>query len=238
MTAAPSTNRPKVFGIGLNKTGTKTLAHHLRAMGFRHRSYDSNTVSSSPSYDLYAAGDIDALLDIMEDFDSCEDWPWPMLYRELDQRFPDARFVLTVRASADQWYRSLCNMAVRIGPFPLYERRVYGHSMPQGHRDAHIRIYERHNRDVTAHFADRPGKLLRLCWDTGDDGATVARFLGIRDVMPEQKWVNRSPSAVYDGDNRLLAEANRLAYQLGYGPDAVLRRTLGLVRRTLRLGKR
>jgi hypothetical protein len=225
-------DRKKVFGVGLNKTGSKTLATYLRRLGFRHRSYDSNTTTESPSYDLFAAGDIGGLLDIMEDFDSCEDWPWPMLYRELDERFPDARFVLTVRDSADRWYRSLCNMAVRIGPLPLYERSVYGHAMPHGHREEHIRIYEEHNEAVTRHFASRSDKLLRLCWDEGDDGATLARFLGHHDVDLETAWVNRSPSRVYDGDNRVIAEVNRWAYQLGYGPEGIPRRILRRIGRT------
>lgn len=174
----------------------------------------------------------------MERFDSCEDWPWPVLYRELDERFPDAYFVLTVRGSADRWYRSLCNMAVRLGPLPLYERSVYGYAMPQGHRAEYIGIYEAHNAAVRRHFVSRPGKLLRLCWDEGDDGNTLARFLGLGGGNLETTWVNRSPSRVYDGDNRVLAELNRMAYQYGYGPDGVPRRIFNRIARMRRGRKR
>lgn len=208
----------KVFGIGLNKTGTKTLAQYLRALGFRHRSYDSRRADVSPSFDLYAAGRIEELLDLVDDVDSAEDWPWPLLYRELDERYPDARFVLTVRESPERWYASLCNMAVRIGPLPLYEQTVYGSAMPHGRREEHLRIYREHNRDVEAYFAGRPGKLLTVCWERGDDGRTLADFLGIEGVELPASHENPSPArGVYRGDNLWLAQIGRVGYQHVWG---------------------
>ena len=223
----------KVFGIGLNKTGTKTLGTYLQAFGFRHRSYDSDNTRTSPSYDLYQAGQVDRLLDIMEDYDSCEDWPWPLLYQQLDERFPDARFVLTVRASADVWYRSLCNMAVRLGPFPLWERLVYGHAMPQGHRQQHVEIYQTHNARVSEYFRDRPGKLLTVCWERGDDVAALARFLDLPVPALPAVHENRSPSRVYSGENRWRAELSRVGYQRLWGPWATPRRVARTVKRRL-----
>ena len=201
----------KVIGIGLNKTGTKTLGRHLKNFGLKHKTYDLE------AFEAYRRGEIDALLDMMEDYDSFEDWPWPLMYREIDARFPDAKFVLTVRRSPDVWYRSLCHMAVRIGPLDEFEQYIYGYAMPQGHRAEHVRFYERHNAAVEAHFADRPGKLLRLCWGAGDDAQDLADFLGIEDA-PELPalHVNRSENWVYTGPNRVLAELNRWAYQSGW----------------------
>lgn len=216
-----SAKKVQVFGVGLNKTGTKTLAGYLRQLGYRHRSYDSDTTTESPSYDLYAAGDVQALMNLISTYDSCEDWPWPMLYQELDARFPDAKFVLTTRSSADVWYRSLCNMAVRIGPFPLYEKLVYGHDMPQGHREEMTRFYDQHNADVRAWFADRPGKLLEICWENGDTGNQVAEFLGSAEPLENSHHINASPSGIYAGDNPLIAHLHRLAYQNLYGPQSV-----------------
>ncbi len=228
--------RTKVFGIGLNKTGTKTMGHYLQRWGYRNRTYDSNSTTESPSFRLYEQGRIDDLLDIMDDFDSCEDWPWPLLYRELDARFPHARFVLTVRRSPDAWFRSLCNMAVRLGPLPLYEKRVYGSGMPQGRKAAHVERYEAHNAEVEAYFADRPGKLLRLCWEDGDGARELADFLGLGDVDVSPLHANRSPSKVYSGDNLLLAHAHRLRYQYLTGPRSFGRRVTDALRRRLPFG--
>ena len=81
----------KIVGIGLNKTGTKTLKYCLEQWGFRHQSYDLR------AFELYREGRLDELFDWMQEYDSFEDWPWPLFYREIDTRFPNAKFVLTVR---------------------------------------------------------------------------------------------------------------------------------------------
>lgn len=215
-----STGRTKVFGIGLNKTGTKTMARYLRSWGYRHRTYDSDNVYESPSFELYARGDVDGLLDIAENFDSMEDWPWPMLYRELDARFPDAKFVLTTRESPEVWYRSLCKMAVRIGPLPLYETKVYGSSMPHGRRAEHLRIYCDHIEAVKAHFAPRPDKLLCLTLGDSSSVARLAEFLEIDQAIPEERHVNRSPDRIYAGDSLFAAHFHRLLFQTFRAPGS------------------
>ncbi|MEM1115233.1 MAG: sulfotransferase [Bacteroidota bacterium] len=229
--ATSATSRTQVFGVGLNKTGTKTLRRYLLQWGYRHRTYDSGSTTESPSFDLYRAGRTDDLLNLVADVDSAEDWPWPLLYRDLDARYPEARFVLTVRSSPEVWYRSLCNMAVRIGPLPLFEQTVYGSAMPQGRKAEHLAIYRAHNEAVQAHFADRPGKLLVLCWEDEPDASRLATFLGLEDVDVAPEHANRSPSWVYDGDRLWLAHVHRVLYQRG--PHSLGRRLGG---RLARLG--
>ena len=195
-----------LVGVGLNKTGTKTLRHHLQSWGYRHQSYDLE------KFRQFRVGNIDALLEQMEGFDSFEDWPWPLMYREIDQRFPDAKFVLTLRDSPETWFRSLCKMAVRMGPLNDFEVHIYGHSMPHGHRQQHIQFYEDHNRSVTEYFADRPGKLLTICWEQETDAARLAEFLELENVDVARKKVNTS-APVYGGDNLFLAHLNRMYVQ-------------------------
>lgn len=211
----------KIFGVGLNKTGTKTLGYYLKHWGFRHKTYDID------AFDAYRAGRFGDVFEMMQDFDSFEDWPWPLMFRELDRQYPEARFVLTVRRDPETWYRSLCNMAVRMGPFNAFERHIYGYSMPQGRRREHIDFYNAHNRAVEEHFRDRPGKLLRLCWEDGDDAAGIAAFLGLDVDIPPARHVNRSSRAVYAGDNLLLAQANRVVYQTLWHAKRKVRRLLG-----------
>jgi hypothetical protein len=40
-------------------------------------------------------------------FETFEDWPWFAIYRELDQRFPDSKFILTVRKDTATYIASL-----------------------------------------------------------------------------------------------------------------------------------
>lgn len=196
----------KVIGVGLNKTGTKTLRHCMQHWGYRHQSFDLK------AFELYRAGKLDELLDWMEDFDSFEDWPWPLMYREIDQRFPGSRFILTLRDTPETWYRSLCKMAVRMGPLNDFERHIYGYAMPQGHRQEHIDYYETFNREVREYFRDRPEQLLTVCWEKGDDGTALAEFLGQESLPKAPPKLNVS-RRVYSGDSLWRAHLARIVFQ-------------------------
>ncbi len=216
----------KVVCIGLNKTGTKTLKSYFVSWGLRNRSFDKD------AFDLYRAGRTDEVLQSMEGFDTFEDWPWPLLYREIDARYPGARFILTTRISPERWFRSLCNMAVRMGPLNDFERHVYGYAMPHGRGGQHKKIYEAHNSAVREHFRDRPGKLLELCWEAGDGAGKLAEFLGLPEPAGPPRHANKSPRA-YSGDSLALAWANLVIYQARWYGREWSRRIVGGVRRRL-----
>ena len=220
MSTTPLPNDAKVIGVGLNKTGTKTLRQYLERWGFNHRSYDLD------SFNRYRAGDIEYLLGEMSRFDSFEDWPWPLLYSEADERFPGSKFVLTVRSSGDAWFRSLCKMAVRMGPLQDFEEHIYGYAMPQGHKQEHLDFYADHNEAVTRHFADRPEQLLTICWEDGDGPEKLAEFLQLDAVPGPPAHVNRGVD-VYGGDNLAVAQANRIAFQSYWRTRRAISRALG-----------
>ena len=220
------TRPSKIVGIGLNKTGTKTLKSYFRSWGLRNRSFELET------FEQYRSGRVEEVLQSMEDYDAFEDWPWPLMFREIDERYPDARFILTTRKSPEAWFRSLCNMAVRMGPLKDFERHVYGHAMPQGHAEEHIRFYEAHNAAVREHFRDRPGKLLEICWEAGDDAAKLAEFLGMPVPEGPPVHANRSPR-VYTGDSLAIAYANLVVFQAGWYSRQWANRIVAGVRRRL-----
>ncbi|MEM9918406.1 MAG: sulfotransferase [Bacteroidota bacterium] len=197
----------KVIGIGLNKTGTKTLRRHLVALGFKHQSY------SLDRFNEYRAGAFDKLFAVMDEYDSFEDWPWPLMYREIDEHYEDALFVLTTRASPERWYKSLCKMAIRMGPFNDFEKHIYGYNMPQGRKKEHIDYYNKFNEEVREYFKDRPGKLLEICWENGDSGSKLSQFVGKPQVELQKVHANQS-IPVYDGDNLLRAHVNRIFFQI------------------------
>ena len=93
----------KVVGIGLNKTGTKTLGACLRHWGSDHIS------CSREGFDLWTAANTETLMHIVERHQSFEDWPWPLVYREIDQRFPGTKFVLTRRTTPEAWFPACAN---------------------------------------------------------------------------------------------------------------------------------
>lgn len=215
----------KIVGIGLNKTGTKTLGHYLKQWGFQHRTFDLD------AFKLYRAGRNKELFEMMQQYDSFEDWPWALMFREIDAHFPEARFVHTVRRSPEVWYRSLCKMAVRMGPLHKFEEHIYGYAMPQGHRDEHLQYYQAHNQAVEEYFRDRPSKLLTVCWETGDHPQKLADFLGLNVAETAPQHINRS-QAVYSGDNLYIAHANRILFQTWWRLN---RRARGIIKGIFRM---
>lgn len=161
----------KVFGIGFHKTGTSTLGECFRQFGFRHNGF--NPVQ----FRNYVAGDMDRVIDNASSFDSFENWPWALIYRELDEAFPNSRFVLTTRIDTDIWFDSLCGHSKRWKGPTEFRDHVYGCSYPdQSNKDHHVAVYQKHNQDVRDYFTGRDC-LLEVCWEAGDGWRQLADFL-------------------------------------------------------------
>jgi hypothetical protein len=181
--------RPKVFGLGLNKTGTKTLARCLEALGYRHQSYNGAALQ------MYVDGRAAELVDLTERFDSCEDWPWPLLWRELFARYGDsARYVLTRRASPQVWIESLKAHATRTHPTLALRPLVYGHYYPHGYEAEHQAAYVTHNARVRDVFARKaPHAFLEVCWEEGAGWEALCGFLG--QPVPDKPFPHERPLA-------------------------------------------
>ncbi|MEQ9302229.1 MAG: sulfotransferase [Cyclobacteriaceae bacterium] len=90
----PDMDRPKIFGIGLSRTGTTSLNKALQVLGF-HSIHWTNPHTK----DLIGGSDyfqFDAFTDITTSYN----------FEELYRRFPNAKFIYTPRAVAD-WVRSM-----------------------------------------------------------------------------------------------------------------------------------
>jgi hypothetical protein len=191
MSAGAETIRPaKVIGIGFHKTGTKTLAACLEMLGFRNRSHDRE------AFALWKLGEIDTVLQMMEEFDSFEDWPWPFLYREARIRYPDARFVLTTRRDEATWLESLTHHVARHGLTAFnYRKHIYGVDDPVAHPQRFFEVYRAHNAAVRAFFAEDPDRLLEVCWEDGHGWEHLCSFLGLPVPNAPLPHMNRRRSA-------------------------------------------
>jgi hypothetical protein len=169
------------------------------------------------AFQQWLDGDIDGLMQWIEEYDSFEDWPWPLLYREIDNRYPGAKFLLTRRRDSDAWFRSLCRHARRTGPTEI-RKHVYGYEMPHGHRDEHVRIYEDHLRSVRSYFSNRPGDLLEVCWEEGDGWAELSAFLGLEEPAISFPHENRRKGL----RDRLKKLPKRIRRQLKHGARRML----------------
>ncbi len=102
---------------------------------------------------------------LVGEYDSFEDWPWPLIYKGIDEAFPEAKFILTTRQCPDVWFASLCRHAERHGP-TIFRKLIYGFEMPHSHKREHI------------HYCN-PSKLLEVCWENGDGWEELSNFLAL-----------------------------------------------------------
>jgi 3'(2'), 5'-bisphosphate nucleotidase len=92
------TRTSKIFGIGLSKTGTTSLARALEILGYKTRDY-IGVIS-------YTAGDLSSIdLREIDTNDAFTDTPIPSFYKQLDEKYPNSKFILTTR-NMDDWLRS------------------------------------------------------------------------------------------------------------------------------------
>ncbi len=178
----------KVFGIGWAKTGTTTLGEVAAILGYRHKSQDMALVDDAMK------GDFTRIKRFVSDYESFEDWPWLIIYKQLDMICESSKFILTVR-DTDAWIKSYRNMLKNEGVASEYTNRIrsflYGLDFPNVTDEELIRRYEYHIREVKEYFKHRPNDLLVVDWTKGDGWSKVCEFLGKEVPMQEFPHKNK-----------------------------------------------
>jgi hypothetical protein len=158
----------KVFGIGFHKTGTHSLGSALEIVGYK--------VCGTKIYLVkdISAGNVAPALELAKEYDAFWDFPWPLIYKELDQKFPDSKFIITVRDEED-WLRSNRNH------FGTGEREslqlIYGAGHPKGNEQIYLNRYRKHNADIFEYFKHRTSDLLVLNIVKGGGWKELCEFL-------------------------------------------------------------
>jgi len=184
--------RGKIFGIGFQKTGTSSLNEALRLLGYAavggFRINHPKGVAIAPP--VTNAKVLAVALPRATQADAFNDNPWPLLFRELDQAFPDAKFILTHRAPA----RWLASVVRHFGDNPGdMARWIYGVDQPKGNEARYLEVYAAHNDAVRDHFAARPGKLLEIDFEQGAAWTEICAFLG--QPIPAIPFPHDNPAA-------------------------------------------
>ena len=160
---------PKVFCIGFHKTGTKSLASALRTLGYR-------VTGPNGVHDPNIAKNVYTMaFDLVEQFDAFQDNPWPIIYKEVDRKYPGSKFVLSLRNS-DLWIKSQVR---HFGSSETPMRKwIYGVGCPAGNEKLYIRRFEAHNEGALGYFKHRPNDLLVISLADGDSWEKLGPFLG------------------------------------------------------------
>lgn len=162
--------RPKVFGVGFHKTGTKSLGTALTLLGYR-------TCGPMWTQDVQTHDSLlQQALAVVPDYDAFQDNPWPLLFRELDAHFPGSRFILTVCPTEEWVARAVRYFGTKDSPM---RRLIYGEQAgtPVGNEEIYRQRFDAHNRAVQAHFRDRPDQLLVMPLIHAPEWGPLCRFL-------------------------------------------------------------
>ena len=156
----------KIFGIGLNKTGLTSLGNY--------------NLYCSPTYEniVKAKNNINEIYEIADNFEIFEDQPWPLIFKELYYKYPESKFILTIRKNDEEWFDSLVRNSQKKGP-TKQSLEVYGYYDPnESNKLDHLIIYKNHNSDVINFFKkNNPNKLLILSTDDFNKEEKIYNFL-------------------------------------------------------------
>lgn len=155
----------KIFGIGLERTGTTSLCTAMRMLGFRAIHFPSSLIE-------------------VEQHDFANDITVAWQFDYLDRIFPGSRFILTTREntkwidSCRRWYTS-DRSHVNVSNAHL---RLYN----SDHFDADLWLAGKywHEKKAWEYFANRPGDLLTMDICGGDGWKKLLPFLKMSLTFP------------------------------------------------------
>jgi hypothetical protein len=203
--------RPKVFCIGMNKTGTTSLAQALSELGYSV----GHQLDAEKLMDDWVLRDFRRLIQYCQTADAFQDVPFSLdfTYQILDFAFPQSKFILTVRNNADEWYKSLTRFHAnllginriptvkdlkefvyiekgylwkhQVSIFGVDEETLYDEKI-------YKRYYERRNADIKEYFRYRPQDLLVLNLSDRFAMHSLCDFLGIEYRNQTMPHLNKS----------------------------------------------
>ncbi len=181
----PTKNKPKIFGLGLSRTGTRSLTAALHVLGFDTLHYPTD----QQTLDTLIRGD--ARFPQLEHFDGLTDITVSPYFEDLDKNYPGSKFVLTVREEPG-WLKSCQNHWTGRDAYEggtddehrihMEIRRFLRAAVYAGyafHAERFSRAYKQHEANVRRYFADRPSDLLVLNVAAGEGYEKLAPFLGV-----------------------------------------------------------
>ena len=176
----------KIFGIGLQRTGTSSLAAALRILGYRTLQTPVNIFNT-----------IDH--PCLEENDAFTDLPIPLMYKELDQLYHGSKFICTIR-NVDEWLVSV-KWLFSTGRIQYNWRKIpvvdemhealYGIS--QYNEDVFRVTYLAYYQDVHRYFEDRPQDLLMMDFSHGEGWEQLCSFLN--KEIPTTEFPKRNISS-------------------------------------------
>lgn len=165
----------KVAVVGWHRTATTSLQVALDTLGYRVSGF---------SYELcndLMAGQMRPIWRALRRPDAVRDFPWTLLYSEIDSKYPGSKFILTDRDPED-WIESYKRHDAN-NPDARFHSWLYGPGGPEGNEQRFIDRFRAHNAAVRDRFRGT-GQLLEFDVFGGDRWEKLCEFLGC-DVPDE-----------------------------------------------------
>lgn len=202
--------KEKVFCIGANKTGTTSLEQALKDIGYQL----GDQYTGEMLLQDFGKRNFKPIVEFCHSADAFQDAPFsfPYVFIMLDQYFPNAKFILTVRDSADQWYDSMVNFHAKLfgnGKVPTkevlqksfyrYEGRPWETNRvlwntPEDdvyNKEILTEYYNRHNANVRDYFRTKDN-LIELNLSASGEYKRMCDFLGKKPIGDDFPWLNKT----------------------------------------------
>jgi hypothetical protein len=201
----------KVFCIGFGKTGTTTIEKVLKDLGYR---LGNQAKAELLTYD-YDTRDFGKIAAFCHSADAFQDLPFAaeFLYVYLDQVFPNAKFILTVRNSPEEWYSSLTrfhskkwadgnriptkadllNANYRTSTFSYDTKKILFNTGDENLYDKErlIYLYNRHVDSARDYFRTK-NNFIEINVSNDKDYLRLATFLNKTSIGISFPWLNKT----------------------------------------------
>ncbi len=203
--------KTKIFCIGKNKTGTTSIKKALKDLGLKV----GNQVIAEQLLPYYIRREFKPIIQYCRKSEAFQDIPFscPYIYIVLDQAFPNSKFILSIRDSAEQWYNSLLNHHskkfginnaiptvddLKNAPYRykgfIWDANRANYTSPESdpyHKESLLKDYMIHYYNVMKYFKNKENLLVI---NVGEQGAYLkfCEFLNRNPVYAEFPWENKA----------------------------------------------
>lgn len=199
----------KIFCIGFNKTGTRSLKHFFHKNGFLTAPVRPFEINMHHYYKNNYKEIINLINQKYSKFSFFKDVPFscPNFYKSLDKEFKNSKFILTVRDNEDEWYNSLIRFHKKLGDIKKvsefnYVKRgwiiktlneCYGSSKENPYDEKILKdSYLKHIEDVKDYFKDRENDLLIINLKDEDVINKIENFLKVELSHKKMPHINKT----------------------------------------------
>ena len=205
-------NKPKIFCIGFNKTGTTTIEKVLKDFKIKLGNQEESEMLMPNWYDR----DFDDIFNYVKSATAFQDIPFslPYTFILLEQKYPNAKFILTIRDNDEQWYNSIVKFHSKLwgsaGNPPIFDelknatyrykgfayeyiKQVFNTSDDDLYNKSKlIKVYNSHNEFIKDYFRAHPEKLIVVNTSNKSDYLNLCKFLKKKPLYDNFPWENKT----------------------------------------------